>query len=105
MSTMVGVPIRISYSNVDSIHGSIIGYEGEWRDQIYTRGYLRRDSNREEERVFTRARTHATGNRSIGPAERETVPMFSELSNAVSRRLFAQKRKLALTQPLLSSPV
>lgn len=50
-----------------------MGYEGEWRDQIYTRGYLRRDSNREEERVFTRARTHATGNRSIGPAERETV--------------------------------
>lgn len=73
MSTMVGVPIRISYSNVDSIHGSIMGYEGEWRDQIYTRGYLRRDSNREEERVFTRACTHVTGNRSIGPAERETV--------------------------------
>lgn len=56
VSTMVGVPIRISYSNVDSIHGSIMGYEGEWRDQIYTRGYLRRDSNREEG-FHTRAHT------------------------------------------------
>lgn len=54
-----GVPIRISYSNVDSIHGSIMGYEGEWRDRIYTRGYLRRDSNREEG-FHTRAHTRAT---------------------------------------------
>lgn len=83
MSTMVGVPIRISYSNVDSIHGSIMGYEGEWRDQIYTRGYLRRDSNREEG-FHTRA---YTGNRSIGPAERQcNVRIVQPYPGACSRK-------------------
>ena len=57
VSTMVGVPIRISYSNADSIHGSIMGYEGEWRDHVHACAnsislcaYTSCDSNRERER-------------------------------------------------------
>lgn len=68
VSTMVGVPIRISYSNADTIHGSIMGYEGEWRDHVHTHTYIytrsvslceyrNRDSNRERRAFATHGHT------------------------------------------------
>lgn len=68
VSTMVGVPIRISYSNADSIHGNIMGYDGEWRDHAHD--VLSRRATRDAgwaQRAF--ARSH----HGIGPTDEEDV--------------------------------
>ena len=95
VSTMVGVPIRISYSNADSIHGSIMGYEGEWRDHIHACTssislcvYTSCDSNREREREREREEDFCDTMASAACRVVHQTPR---------RRLFAQKRKPALT--------